>query len=67
MGVLNCSRKGCDNIMCYRYSIEYGYICHDCFNELLNSDKKISKFMKGEVAKRKHTYDSLDAEFPMND
>lgn len=67
MGVMNCSRKGCDNIMCDRYSIKYGYICHDCFAELLNSDKKISKFMKGEVTERRHTYDSLDREFTYNE
>jgi len=42
MGVLSCDRTGCTNIMCDRYSHTYGYICNDCFKELLrlgiNSD-----------------------------
>jgi len=36
MGVLACDRKGCDNIMCDRLSHRYGYICNDCFEELVN-------------------------------
>ena len=34
MGVLNCDRKGCDNVMCDRLSYEFGYICDRCFDEL---------------------------------
>ena len=34
MGVMNCYRKGCDNIMCDRHSDEYGYICYECNKEL---------------------------------
>lgn len=34
MGVMRCNRKGCDRIMCDRYSSEHGYICNDCFEEL---------------------------------
>ncbi len=34
MGVMSCNRRGCENIMCNRYSSEYGYICQDCFEEL---------------------------------
>lgn len=37
MGVMTCRRNGCDNIMCDRYSSEYGYICHECFDELVRS------------------------------
>lgn len=35
MGLMYCSRKGCDNIMCSNYIIRegYGYICYDCKNE----------------------------------
>ena len=36
MGVLACSREGCNNIMCHRYNGNYGYICGDCFNELVD-------------------------------
>lgn len=35
MGVLACNRKGCRNIMCDRYSSRYGYICNECFAELV--------------------------------
>lgn len=37
MGVMQCSRRGCDNILCDRCSINYGYICYECFEELVNS------------------------------
>lgn len=36
MGVMRCSREGCKNIMCDRYSQEFGYICNDCFSELVD-------------------------------
>lgn len=47
MSVLECSRKGCGNIMCNRHSSVYGYICKECFNELvsLGLDVDIRKFM----------------------
>ena len=47
MGVMGCSRKGCDNIMCDRYSDDYGYICWECFNELVSSgaETNLSNFM----------------------
>lgn len=35
MSVLPCNRHGCENIMCDRHSIEYGYICDECFEELV--------------------------------
>lgn len=34
MGVMACSRKGCENIMCNHYNREYGYICWECLKEL---------------------------------
>ena len=37
MSVLACDRNGCDNVMCDRLSHEYGYICHECFKDLVNS------------------------------
>jgi len=36
MGVLACSREGCSSIMCDRYSHIYGYICNECFAELVS-------------------------------
>lgn len=38
MGVLNCSMKDCEEILCRTYINEVGYICDDCksrFNEYL--------------------------------
>jgi len=40
MGVMACNRKGCDNIMCQRYSGKSGYICGECYIELLEQDPK---------------------------
>jgi len=34
MGVMQCNRKGCDNILCNKYSSYYGYICEHCFDDL---------------------------------
>jgi hypothetical protein len=48
MGVLACDRKNCDRIMCDRYSIEYGYICDTCFDELVDSGKDVAEFMDTE-------------------
>ena len=46
MGVMTCNRRGCNNIMCDRYSDEYGYICSECFEELCNRPEiKITEFM----------------------
>lgn len=36
MGVLECSRVGCKNVMCNRYSSTYGYLCYECFEELVS-------------------------------
>ena len=35
MSVMNCNRKGCKSIMCNLYSSDFGYICWDCYKELL--------------------------------
>ena len=37
MSVLACNRTGCDRIMCDRHSVEYGYICYECFDELVEA------------------------------
>jgi len=47
MGVMQCDRLGCQNICCRRYSIHYGYICNDCFEELVDSGTgSIGNFMR---------------------
>ena len=35
MGVLACSRAGCDNVMCDFVSHEHGYLCYWCRKELI--------------------------------
>lgn len=34
MGVMHCSRVGCDHIMCDNYSPKHGYLCNPCKTEL---------------------------------
>lgn len=48
MGVMECSRRCCDNILCERYSSQYGYLCDECFNELVDSgfNTDIAAFMQ---------------------
>lgn len=47
MGVMRCNRKGCENIMCERLSSRFGYLCNECFEELVASRTcDIMKFMK---------------------
>ena len=36
MGVLPCCRLNCEHIMCDRYSSQYGYLCYECFEELVS-------------------------------
>jgi len=47
MSVLACERYGCRNIMCNRHSNAYGYICNECFFELieLGSGVDVAGFM----------------------
>lgn len=49
MGVLRCSRGDCENAMCNRLSQTYGYICDECFEELvrfiLQGNHDIQEFM----------------------
>ena len=33
MGVMECSRNNCTNIMCDTYIDDIGYLCRDCQNE----------------------------------
>lgn len=52
MGVLLCHREGCDNIMCDRYSGDFGYICSECFEELEESQTRdVEAFMN---TRKKH-------------
>ena len=47
MGVLACDRNRCENIMCDYYSPIYGYICNECFEELMEGkERSIEAFME---------------------
>ena len=41
MSVRLCSRRGCSNCMCDRYSPQFGYICEEDFEELVTLGPKV--------------------------
>lgn len=46
MGVLQCDRKGCPEIMCDYYVLNVGYICGECkseFQAMINGKSRILK------------------------
>jgi len=59
MGVMACCRIGCDNIMCDRCSNRHGYICDECFDELLQRvpDISIEDFM---IEYKRRSFDDGD-------
>jgi hypothetical protein len=57
MGVKGCNRKDCINILCDRYSPYYGYICNECFEELVNSGFNMNIFDFMNTPKRQNTAD----------
>lgn len=67
---MNCNRKGCKNILCDRYSARYGYICDDCFDELMSMgvNTNVDEFMhseKPDLGKRNESvYDHFAYIFP---
>jgi hypothetical protein len=70
MSVLSCNRNRCKNIMCNRHSHQYGYICDECFEQLVRSDLSITEFMKTNkivYCERPDRRSELDTEFPLND
>jgi len=50
MSVLACNRGNCGNIMCSKVSNEHGYICDECFDELVRTgaETNIRAFMQSE-------------------
>ena len=72
MSVLECDRYGCRNIMCDRHSYKYGYICNECFAELvaLGADTNIEEFMDSKIRYERPEIDAykfFDEEFPMRE
>lgn len=73
MGVLSCNRRGCSNIMCDRASHTYGYICNECFEELVDSgpNTDIENFMSSRkddsTCNNESSYNKYNEEFPDQD
>jgi hypothetical protein len=53
MGVMSCSRKNCDNIMCDTYVQSIGYVCSDCKSEFKEYLKKsgLNPTTEGQIVK----------------
>ena len=67
MGVMPCDRNGCENILCRKYSIEYGYVCDECLEEMKDLQQNsfnfsIVKFMKS-IKKQPEQLTDLDEIF----
>jgi len=63
-----CQRSGCRNIMCDRYSHKYGYLCDDCFDELvlLGENADIELFLSGALyLQPKNGYEKWNEEFSL--
>jgi hypothetical protein len=58
--IMQCDRKGCENILCERLSDDLGYICNECFEELVAGTQQPKDFMKQEKPKN---YESPDRDW----
>jgi len=72
MSVLACNRKDCPHIMCDRLHDEYGYICENCFEELVESgaETDLKKFFNSPAKKKinkQASYAYFNALFPRSD
>ena len=59
MGVMSCSRKGCENILCDTYIPDIGYICTSCKEEFKEKypniqGEQIIFFLKEFISTRKY-------------
>jgi len=71
MGVMECNRKDCNNIMCDNHSKITGYICNECKQELEESYpaciEDVKMFMESSKNNRNSKEFSLDALFENKD
>lgn len=68
MGIMQCSRMGCENILCDNYSSKHGYLCNTCKIELKSKiGVSFKKFMKTPIDENVYTSDEwenkVDKEF----
>lgn len=61
MGAKECSKRGCENIMCDDYIENIGYICHECKTELKNINPKSEE----EVVNFMHTKKEINETFDL--
>lgn len=52
MGVMSCSRKECENIMCDLYIPIIGYICHECKGEFMDQVDTEESLTEAEIVKK---------------
>ena len=62
MGVMSCSRYGCENIMCDTYVDGVGYVCYDCQKEFEKYLKKKGLNPETEGQIKKHLKDFMETE-----
>ena len=72
LGVLACSRSECENVMCSRYSPTFGYLCDECFDELVRCGvgMDIDEFLSRKIQSREKpeaVEKYFDILFPRND
>lgn len=65
----DCAREGCAGFLCDRKSSRYGYICHSCFEELveLGINASVDEFMKTPAPDDCHMEELEIAEAMFND
>lgn len=55
MGVMSCSRRECESIMCDTYVDGVGYVCRDCqeeFKEFMKSQVVEEEISEGELKRQ---------------
>jgi len=66
MGVMECCRNNCDNIMCNEYNNVLGYICYECKSELEDLKPKSFADVKEFMDSRKGVKYLEDGEFNLD-
>jgi len=66
MSVKACDRNCCESTMCDRLSREHGYICDDCYEELIahGPEASVEEFMASKKKNLEAARARFDAEFP---
>ena len=62
MGVMQCSRNSCENILCDRYSSEFGYICDKCYEQLDMSKPQSAEDITAFMAKKKTSVEAVSVD-----